>query len=132
MTMVPAIFGAVAFVDRLHDRRCVPARRRAAAAPAGPSGHGRVAPDRSAGWRPCRPRSSAGVRHGDRRIVRDRELGCSAPSLWWAFDIATLWACFHAFGETPPIAVIVMAYFVGHARQPAAAARAASAASTAA
>ena len=25
-----------------------------------------------------------------------------------------LWACFHAFGdETPPIAVIVMAYFVG-------------------
>ena len=24
-----------------------------------------------------------------------------------------LWACFHAFGEAPPWAVIVMAYFVG-------------------
>ena len=32
---------------------------------------------------------------------------------YWAFDIATLWACFHAFGYSPPIAVVVMAYFVG-------------------
>jgi uncharacterized protein (TIRG00374 family) len=32
---------------------------------------------------------------------------------WWAFDIAVLWACFHAFGSAPPQAVIVMAYFVG-------------------
>jgi uncharacterized membrane protein YbhN (UPF0104 family) len=32
---------------------------------------------------------------------------------WWGFDIAVLWACFHAFGEPPPIAVVVMAYFVG-------------------
>jgi hypothetical protein len=29
------------------------------------------------------------------------------------FDIATLWTCFHAFGSPPPVAVIVMAYFVG-------------------
>jgi uncharacterized protein (TIRG00374 family) len=32
---------------------------------------------------------------------------------WWGFDIAVLWACFHAFGSAPPQAVIVMAYFVG-------------------
>jgi uncharacterized protein (TIRG00374 family) len=32
---------------------------------------------------------------------------------WWAFDIAVLWACFHAFGKAPPQAVIVMSYFVG-------------------
>jgi uncharacterized protein (TIRG00374 family) len=32
---------------------------------------------------------------------------------WWGFDIATLWACFHAFGASPPKGVIVMAYFVG-------------------
>jgi uncharacterized protein (TIRG00374 family) len=34
---------------------------------------------------------------------------------WWGFDIATLWACFHAYspGNPPPAAVIVMAYFVG-------------------
>jgi uncharacterized protein (TIRG00374 family) len=34
--------------------------------------------------------------------------------MWWGFDIATLWASFHAFGPNPPpFAVIVMAYFVG-------------------
>ncbi len=32
---------------------------------------------------------------------------------WWGFDIATLWACFHAFGYAPHKGVIVMAYFVG-------------------
>lgn len=32
---------------------------------------------------------------------------------WWALDIGVLWACFHAFGEPPPIAIVVMAYFVG-------------------
>jgi putative heme transporter len=32
---------------------------------------------------------------------------------WWAFDIAVLWACLHAFGSPPTIAVVVMAYFVG-------------------
>jgi uncharacterized protein (TIRG00374 family) len=32
---------------------------------------------------------------------------------WWAFDIAVLWACFHAFGEPPPVAVVVMAYYTG-------------------
>jgi putative heme transporter len=35
---------------------------------------------------------------------------------WWAFDIAVLWACFHAFGEPPPVAVVVMAYFTGMLR----------------
>jgi hypothetical protein len=33
--------------------------------------------------------------------------------MWWAFDIAVLWACFRAFGAAPPIAVVVVAYFVG-------------------
>ncbi len=32
---------------------------------------------------------------------------------YWGFNIATLWACFHAFGDPPPWSVIVMAYFVG-------------------
>jgi uncharacterized protein (TIRG00374 family) len=32
---------------------------------------------------------------------------------WWGFDIAVLWACFHAFGASPPKGVIVMAYFIG-------------------
>ncbi len=32
---------------------------------------------------------------------------------WWAFNVAILWACFHAFGEPPPTAVLVEAFFVG-------------------
>jgi len=32
---------------------------------------------------------------------------------WWGFDIATLWASFHAFGQAPPFSVLVMAYFIG-------------------
>jgi len=33
--------------------------------------------------------------------------------VYWAFDIATLWAGFRAFGGAPPIAVVVLSYYVG-------------------
>jgi uncharacterized protein (TIRG00374 family) len=33
--------------------------------------------------------------------------------LFWAFQIAVLWAAFHAFGDSPPIAVLIQAFFVG-------------------
>ena len=33
--------------------------------------------------------------------------------MWWAFDIATLWACFEAFGASPAVGVLVVGYFVG-------------------
>jgi uncharacterized protein (TIRG00374 family) len=47
-------------------------------------------------------------------LIREREAGVIGAVFWWAFDISVLWASFHAFGsDTPPIAVIVMAYFVG-------------------
>ena len=46
-------------------------------------------------------------------LVRTRDPLLLAAVGWWAFDIAVLWACFHAFGSAPPHAVIVMAYFVG-------------------
>ena len=39
-----------------------------------------------------------------------RMLGALA---WWGFDIAVLWASFHAFGQPPEPAVLVMVYFVG-------------------
>lgn len=47
-----------------------------------------------------------------------RELRRGGPGVlgaigWWAFDIATLWACFHAFGDAPAVGVLVMGYFVG-------------------
>jgi uncharacterized protein (TIRG00374 family) len=47
-------------------------------------------------------------------LARAREVGLLGAVAWWGFDIATLWACFHAYGfDPPPVAVIVMAYFVG-------------------
>jgi uncharacterized membrane protein YbhN (UPF0104 family) len=46
-------------------------------------------------------------------LVRDRNPYLLGALAWWGFDIAVLWACFHAFGASPPKAVIVMAYFVG-------------------
>jgi putative heme transporter len=45
------------------------------------------------------------VRSGDPRLL-------GAPA-WWAFDAAVLWAMLHAFGAPPPLAVVVLAYFLG-------------------
>jgi uncharacterized protein (TIRG00374 family) len=46
-------------------------------------------------------------------LVRARDAALVGAVAWWGFDIATLWACFHAFGASPDKGVIVMAYFVG-------------------
>jgi len=46
-------------------------------------------------------------------LIRDRNPHLLGAVAWWGFDIAVLWACFHAFGASPPKGVIVMAYFVG-------------------
>ncbi len=46
-------------------------------------------------------------------LMRDRDVGIVGAIGYWAFDIATLWACLHAFGSPPPLAPVVMAYFVG-------------------
>jgi uncharacterized membrane protein YbhN (UPF0104 family) len=55
---------------------------------------------------------SAGVRDALRRIAaRDRAI--VGAVLFWAFQIAVLWACFRAFGDSPPLAVLVMGFFVG-------------------
>ena len=45
--------------------------------------------------------------------VRERDPALLGAVAYWAFNIAVLWACFHAFGDPPPLAVIVMGYFVG-------------------
>jgi uncharacterized protein (TIRG00374 family) len=46
-------------------------------------------------------------------LIRNANPGLLGALAWWGFDIATLWACFHAFGYQPQAGVIVMAYFVG-------------------
>ncbi|HEX8074140.1 MAG TPA: lysylphosphatidylglycerol synthase transmembrane domain-containing protein [Thermoleophilaceae bacterium] len=47
------------------------------------------------------------------RVVRRRDPGLAGGAMWWAFDIAVLWACFHAFGPVPPVAIVVLGYFLG-------------------
>lgn len=54
--------------------------------------------------------------HGVRNaiaLLRTRDPGLLGAPAWWGFDVAVLWACFHAFGAAPPFTVILMAYFVG-------------------
>jgi uncharacterized protein (TIRG00374 family) len=109
ITIVPAIFGAVVIglflavsmlpgdVDRLMSRWVVgPARLRGLARRLGAASS----------------TAAAGVQTA-LRFVRTRNLSALGAVAWWGFDIAVLWACFHAFGAAPPKGVIVMAYFVG-------------------
>lgn len=45
--------------------------------------------------------------------VRDRDPAILGSIAFWAFQILVLWAAFRAFGESPPVAVLVMGFFVG-------------------
>ncbi len=55
---------------------------------------------------------SAGVREAMAHL-RSGDLALLGSLIFWVANIGVLWACFHAFGEAPPWAVVVMAYFVG-------------------
>jgi uncharacterized protein (TIRG00374 family) len=110
ITMVPALIAAIAFVT-IYTTALVPEdveRRLVGWADGQGRGHRILARMAAA------PASlAAGVRTA-LGIIRDRQWGVLGGVLWWGFDIATLWAAFHAFGtHTPPIAVIVVGYFVG-------------------
>jgi len=109
ITVVPAIFGGgvivfLLFVSLLpHDFE----RRLAGWA----SGRGRLA--QLARRVATAPASMAsGVRTAI-SLVRGGQTGVLGALVWWAFDIAVLWASFRAFGAAPPTAIVVMAYFVG-------------------
>lgn len=45
----------------------------------------------------------------DRRSI----IGLLGAIAYWGFDVAVLWCSFRAFGAAPPVAVVVMSYFVG-------------------
>lgn len=53
-----------------------------------------------------------GVRDAQ-RLLRKGNAGLVGALMWWGFDIAVLWACFHAFGAPPSFAILTVAYFVG-------------------
>ena len=46
-------------------------------------------------------------------ILKARDLRLLGGVAWWVFDIAVLWAAFHAFGASPPIFIITLGYFLG-------------------
>ena len=109
LTVIPAAFGAgaiaVALATSLLPRdlarrvRARPARHQRLA--------GMVASAASAAGA-----VAAGAR-GALALLRARDPALIGAVAWWGFDIGVLWACFHAFGDPPPPAVLVMAYFTG-------------------
>jgi uncharacterized protein (TIRG00374 family) len=110
ITVVPAIFAAILFALFL-GMTLLPgdAERRLTQWAAGSGRFARVVAKAV-----TIPASAAsGVRMAI-ALARDREWGLLGAVGWWGFDMATLWACFHAYGlDPPPIATVVMAYFVG-------------------
>ena len=54
----------------------------------------------------------SGIRTG-LALPRSRDPQLLGTFAWWGFDIAVLWACFHAFGGSPEIPVLVVCYFIG-------------------
>lgn len=109
VTVVPAIFGALVvliFVLAL----AIPGNLERLAA-RWSSGRGKVA-----GLARKLAAVPALLGHGTRvalGLIRDRDVGLLGALGWWVFDIATLWACFKAFGVAPEIGILVMGYFVG-------------------
>ncbi|HXB64012.1 MAG TPA: lysylphosphatidylglycerol synthase transmembrane domain-containing protein [Solirubrobacteraceae bacterium] len=103
ITIVPAIVGAVglvaivglAFVPPDLEERLARGRlarlQRFAAAPASASGGARFAMQK----------------------LRHPEWALLGVVTWWGFNVAVLYATFRAFGDAPPVAVLVQAYFVG-------------------
>jgi uncharacterized membrane protein YbhN (UPF0104 family) len=53
-----------------------------------------------------------GIRAG-LALIRTRNPQLLGAPGWWGFDIAVLWASFHAFGGSPSLAPLVVAYFIG-------------------
>jgi uncharacterized protein (TIRG00374 family) len=56
--------------------------------------------------------SSAGIREAIDH-ARRRDPALLGAIAFWGFQILVLWAAFHAFGEPPPPAVLIQAFFVG-------------------
>ena len=50
---------------------------------------------------------------GALEIARGRDGTWLAAIPGWGFDIGVLWASFRAFGQSPPVAPLVMGYYVG-------------------
>jgi uncharacterized protein (TIRG00374 family) len=109
ITVVPAIFGAVVIVLFL-GISTLPLDVNRMIGPLS-AGHRRVA-GLALRLSAASATAATGVRTAI-HLLRSRDASVLGAVAWWGFDIAVLWACFHAFGGSPPTGVIVMSYFVG-------------------
>ena len=111
LTLLPAMIGATAIMIVLAFTLVpgqIDARLRRWAAAGGGGRWGRIL----AQIAKAPAAVSTGVREA-LQIMRERDGALLGAVIWWYFDILTLWAAFHAFGEPPPFIALVMAYFVG-------------------
>jgi uncharacterized membrane protein YbhN (UPF0104 family) len=109
LTFVPAVVGVVLMVVALAIA-VIPTdlQRRLRPFVAGKGRIGRLAQQLA-----LAPAStSAGIRDAIVHL-RSRDPALLGAVLFWGFQIAVLWAAFHAFGDAPPLAVLVQAFFVG-------------------
>jgi uncharacterized protein (TIRG00374 family) len=109
ITVIPAIFGLVAIILGLALSRVPPDLQRRLEGFASSGGRLARVAQRAAN---APAAFSAGMREALCH-VRERDPALLGALAYWGFNIAVLWACFHAFGDPPPWPVIVMAYFVG-------------------
>jgi putative heme transporter len=110
ITLIPALFGLAAitivismlFIDVPTERYLL---RRADAS------HGRA----RRWWQRAAalPRSLQEGLRAALAMVRRHDPAVLWPLVAWGFDIGTLWTAFQAFGHAPPVAVLVMGYYVG-------------------
>lgn len=110
LTLVPALFGSAVitivvsmlFFDEPAERFLL---RRAGGA------HGRL--ERWLRRAAALPRSLQSGLRAAIAMLRRRDPSALGAIVGWGFDIGTLWASFQAFGHAPPVAVLVMGYYVG-------------------
>ncbi len=109
ITVVPTIFGALVIAVFL-GIALLPNKPQRRLSRWG-SGSGRLA--RVARYVAAAPATTgSGVRTA-LSLIRSRDPQLLGAVAWWAFDVAVLWACFHAFGASPSKGELVMAYLVG-------------------
>ena len=110
ITLIPAIFGTVVilavgsmlFVDEPVEQWLLGRAARS-------TGHLQHWLRRLASW----PRALQGGLKAAWAMIRRHDPSLLGALAGWGFDIATLWASFHAFGDPPSAPVLVMAYYVG-------------------
>jgi uncharacterized membrane protein YbhN (UPF0104 family) len=108
ITVVPAIFGGGVIVIFLAVSLLPGDADRLVARWSGGGRVGRVVAHAAA----APAAAASGVRTAI-SLVGERNPALLGAIAWWGFDLSVLWAAFHAFGGSPDVPVVIMAYFVG-------------------